>query len=528
MGFFMILLDATIVNIAVPSIMDSMSANVDDILWVLNGYTLVFVVLLITTSRIGDIIGQRRMFAAGMALFIIASAACGLAQTPFQLVAARVIQGVGGAMLSPQTLTILTSIFPANKRGAAFGVWGAVAGVAALAGPTLGGFIETNLSWHWIFFVNLPIGLMALIATFIFVPDLRVGKAHSLDVVGVVLATVALFAIVFGLIEGEPYQWGVVWNWLTIPEIIVAGLVLLAVFLYWERFPREPLVPFSIFRNRNYTAMNITSAIISFGTAGIFLPATIYLQAVLGMTALQAGLVMAPSSAVSIVVAPLAGRWTDKIGGKYILMFGLTLFAISVAIMTWISTPDTTWLDYVLPMALMGVAQGCTYSPMTTIAMRNISPAFAGAASGMLNTTRQLGMVIGSAAVGAVLQTQLAFHLYTEAQTRSAQLPPQMQASFVDGVTNAFKGGLFGASSQTAMPIPVGISPELGQQIQQIAHEVFIHGFIGAMVPSLLVSVVVLLVGALSCLLVNTKQHPSSFGLKESLAPEPVAIPADN
>src|SRR5881398_1292244 len=199
LGFFMILLDLTIVNVAIPSIIDGLHAGLDEILWVLNAYILVYAVLLIPAGRLGDLFGQRNMFALGLAVFTLASALCGFSQNSTELIAARIVQGVGGALLTPQTLAILTSIFPPERRGAAFGIWGGVAGLATVAGPTVGGAIITYIDWRWIFFINVPIGIAALIATYIVIPDLRPGRHHGWDFVGTVVATAGLFAIVFGL-----------------------------------------------------------------------------------------------------------------------------------------------------------------------------------------------------------------------------------------------------------------------------------------------------------------------------------------
>src|ERR687886_200690 len=245
LGFFMILLDTTIVNIAIPSLITELHSSLDQILWVLNAYLLVYAVLLITFGRLGDLLGPRRLFTIGLVIFTGASALCGLAQDGNQLIAARVLQGVGGAILTPQTLTIITSIFPPERRGAAFGIWGAVAGVAAVTGPTLGGFLVTYVSWRAIFYVNVPVGIVALFGALFIVPDLRPGRHHRFDVVGVLLASAGLFGIVFGLVEGERYSWGQFWNGITIPEIIAAGVIVLIVFVLFERFQAEPLLPLS-------------------------------------------------------------------------------------------------------------------------------------------------------------------------------------------------------------------------------------------------------------------------------------------
>jgi len=223
----------------------------------LNAYILVYAVLLITAGRLGDLYGQRNLFAIGLVIFTCASALCGISQNVGELIAARILQGVGGAVLTPQTLAIITSLFPPERRGAAFGIWGSVAGLAALAGPTLGGALVTYIDWRWIFYVNVPIGIAAVIATFAIIPDLRPGRRHGWDVIGVILATAGLFGVVFGLIEGQRYNWGEISSYvINIPEVIGAGACLLVVFIVRERYQREPLVPLSLFADRNFAVAN--------------------------------------------------------------------------------------------------------------------------------------------------------------------------------------------------------------------------------------------------------------------------------
>ena len=506
-GFFMILLDTTIVNIAIPSIIDSLGATLDQILWVLNAYILVYAVLLITAGRLGDLYGQRNLFAVGLVVFTLASAACGFAQSPSQLIAARVVQGVGGALLTPQSLAILTTIFPPEKRGAAFGIWGGVAGLAAVTGPTLGGFLVTYLNWRWIFFVNLPIGIAVLVATFVIIPDLRPGRRHRLDLVGVALASLGLFGIVYGLIEGQPKNWGSVIGPITIWELVGAGVGLIAAFVVWERYQAEPLIPLSLFSNRNFSLMNLVSAAMAFGMLGLFLPFVIYLQSVLGMTALQAGLAIVPMSLVSMPLAPIAGKLADRIGGKYILMLGLALFAAGNALIIWVSTTSSTWSDFLPAFLLAGAGMGMIFAPLTTVAMRNIKPQVAGAASGVLNTTRQLGAVIGSAAVGALLQSRLSESLKSEAAAHAATLPAQFRQQFIDGFNRAAAGGLQVGRGQSgaASHLPAGVPPQVVQQLAQISHDVFVTAFVEAMKATLYLPVAVLALASLSCLLIQRR-----------------------
>ena len=521
LGFFMVLLDLTIVNIAIPNMISRLHASLDDILWVINAYALVLAVLLITAGRLGDLLGQRRLFVTGVALFTVASAACGLAGSPAWLIAFRAVQGVGAALLMPQTLAILTTVFPPERRGAAFGIWGAVAGVATIAGPTLGGFLVTAFDWRYIFFINVPVGAVVLVLAGLLIPPLRSGRQHRLDLPGVILASLSLLAICYGLVEGQRYNWGTITSFISIPLVIGVGVLLLAVFLLVQAKTQnaEPLVPFALFRDRNYSLMNWVSATVAIGMMGIFLPFTIYLQSVLGFSALKAGLVMAPASLVSMFVAPVAGRLTDRIGGKYILMTGLAGFAGGMGWLAAIAAPNSTWTHFVAPLAVAGFGMGCTFAPMTTMAMRNISPAVAGAASGMLNTTRQVASVVGTASVGALLQNRLVASLTSQAASRTASLPAPVRDRLVSGFQQAAHAGAgIGAGQGGKVQVPKGLPAELVARIGQIAHAVFTNGFVDAMRPTMAMPIVVLAVGILSCLFI--KRRPR---VPEPAAPE---IPA--
>ena len=504
-GFFMILLDTTIVNVAIPAMSAGLNTTFDQILWVLNAYILVYAVLLITAGRLGDLFGQRALFAIGLFVFTLASALCGFSQNVGELIAARIIQGVGGALLTPQTLSIITSLFPPERRGAAFGVWGGVAGLATVTGPTVGGALITYIDWRWIFFINVPIGIAALIATFLIIPDLRPGRSHGLDVFGVILATAGLFAIVFSLIEGQRYSWGEFAYGVTIPEIIVAGVVLLVVFTIWERYQAEPLVPLSLFAERNFAVANWIAAAISFGLLGLILPITIYLQSVRGFSALTAGLTLAPMSLTSMVFAPFAGRLADRIGGKYILTTGISLFAVGFGTFAFVAGPDSTWLTFLLPAIIAGAGMGMTFAPMTTVAMRNISPRVSGAASGVLNTTRQLGAAIGSAVMGALLQNHLATTLHDQAVSHAASLPIAFRAQFIAAFSSVASNGFQIGTGQTGAKLPPGIPPAVASQISALAHDVFVSGYIDAMKSSLVVPIAFLAFTAVTTLLIKRR-----------------------
>jgi len=530
LGFFMTLLDLTIVNIAIPNLITKLHASLDDVLWVINAYALVLAVLVITAGRLGDLIGPRIMFIGGIAVFTAASAACGLAPSPGWLIGFRAVQGLGAAMLMPQTLTIITNTFPPERRGAAFGVWGAVAGVATIAGPTLGGLLVTAFDWRWIFFVNLPIGVIVLVITPIIIPDLRLGRRHRIDFAGVLLASASLLAICYGLVEGQRYNWGKITGFISIPLILGLGVVLLIAFLVVQKLTqeREPLVPFKLFRDRNYTVVNWVSGVLAIGMMGIFLPITIYLQSVLGFSALKAGLVMAPASVMSMFVAPVAGRMADRIGGKFILMSGLTLFGAGMGWLALIAHPASSWPVFEAPLAVAGLGMGCIFAPMTTVALRNVDQRMAGAASGVLNTVRQVGQVIGVAAVGALLQNRLVSSIRTEASARSAALPPQVRGRFVSEMDSSAKSGIQVGAGQSggSTHLAKGITAQLVAEISRIAHDVFTFAFVTAMRQTMIMPIVLLGVGALSCLAIKeARRAPTPPAAPEPAISEP-ATPA--
>ena len=527
LGFFMILLDTTIVNVAIPQMSLHLHAGLSDILWILNAYILVYAVLLITAGRLGDLYGPKQLFLLGLVIFTLASAACGLSQNPTQMIIFRIIQGVGGALLTPQTLSVITMIFPPDKRGAAFGLWGAVAGVSTVAGPTLGGWLVTSVSWRWIFFVNVPVGIIAVVLASIVMPNVKLNRKHKLDIGGVALSTASLFLITYGLIEGQSHNWSKVWGPITIPEVIGAGVVLLALFLYMQYLERdaEPLVPFSLFKDRNFATMNFVVASIGFGMLGLFLPLTIYLQSVLGMTALRAGLTTAPMSIISMFVAPVAGRFSDKPArGKWILFAGISLFAGGMGILIASAHEGSTQWHLLPGLVVAGFGLGMTFAPLQTIAMRNVQPQLAGAASGLINTTRQLGAVIGSAAVGALLQSQLSSKLGAAAQDQlngplGGAIPTANHAQFVQGFRDAASAGLE-VTGQAAIPGWVQHLPgPIQQQIGIASKMIFDSGFTNGMRASLILPIGVMGLAALSVLLVK----PAPAG---GQAPGPRTAPA--
>ena len=410
LGFFMVMLDLTIVNVAIPSLSADLHASLGDVGWIVNGYVIVLAVLLITAGRLGDLRGPRNLLLLGVAVFTVSSIACGLAQSPGQLVAARVAQGLGAALLLPQTMAIIIATFPPQRRGAALGVWGAVSGLATIAGPTVGGLLVTTANWRWVFFINVPIGILVIVLGMWLLPDLRTERRAPLDLKGVALASVGLVLLTFGLLEGQHYRWGTVWHVVSIPLILGAGVLFLVLFVVDQarRQDRQPLLPFALFRDRNYTLMNVANAMVSVSMMATFLPLSIYMQSTLHFSALKTGLSMAPLAIVSMLTAPAAGRLVDRIGGKYLLLAGLLLFGAGVGYVALVARPDSTWSVFLPGFLIGGLGLGSTFGPMQTIATYQVPPQLAGAASGVLNTMRQFGSVLGGVLTIAVLQQGLA------------------------------------------------------------------------------------------------------------------------
>jgi EmrB/QacA subfamily drug resistance transporter len=433
LGFFMNLLDVTIVNVALPSMASGLGASLDQLLWVLNAYILTYAVLLITAGRLGDLLGQRTIYLLGLAVFTAASALAGFAGDATHLIAARALQGAGAALLTPQTLAILTAVFPPRMRGAAFGVWGAVSGVATVVGPTLGGFLVTHAGWQWIFFVNVPIGLVALVAAVRVVPNIHWKQTHRFDLVGVGLLSIGLLAVVFGLVEGEPFHWGVVRGPLTIPWLICSGVFVLGAFAVWERTQDEPLVPRALLGDRNYVLMCWVQLAMSFGVLGVFLPLTVFLQSVLGLDALQAGLTIVPMALANVLVAPFGGQLAERKGGKWVLVVGLALFATGIGAIAALASTTGSPLMLIPPLVIMGVGMGCVWAPIAAIAMRRVEPYSTGAASGVLSTAGQIGDLLGAAVVGAILENRLASSLPSTSYAASyvAALSPTLLAPIV-------------------------------------------------------------------------------------------------
>lgn len=402
-GFFMILVDQTIVAVATEAFVIQLGATTNQVIWVTSAYLLAYVVPLLFTGRLGDQIGPRTVSIAGLVLFTGASLWCGLAGSVEMLIVARVVQGFGAALLTPQSLSVITRVFHPERRGAAMGAWGAVAGIASVIGPVVGGLLIDVLDWRWIFFVNVPFGVLAVVLVWRWVPKLETNR-HSYDVAGIALSAVGMFLLVFGIQQGEAHGWGG-----STAGLIVAGLAGLAAFVWWQARARtEPLVPLRLFRDRNFSLGNFAVSSVGFVTAGTMVPLMFYLQGVTGLSPTQSGLALLPMAVIAGFLAPVVGRLADTVDPRWFTALGYFSYAVSLFWLALVMDSSTPVLVLLGPIALMGVANGCVWAPTSSTAMRRLELASAGAGSGVYNTTRQVGAVLGSAAIGALMQTRIA------------------------------------------------------------------------------------------------------------------------
>jgi len=403
LSMFMIMLDSTVVNVALPTIQKDLKTSVNQLEWVVNGYTLSFAALLVTGGRLGDIFGRRRIFMVGVAVFAISSATAGLAPDPTTLIISRIAEGVGGALMMPATLSIITDAFPPEERGRAIGTWAGISGLALSLGPLAGGFLTEQVTWRAIFYINVPIAVIALIAAVTVVRESRDEKAErTIDYAGVVLLTVALTTVVLALIEGNDWGWGSA----RVIGLLAAGGVSTVVFLMVEARVRAPVVDFDFFRSRNFVGANTVATIISFAMMGSFFFLAIYLQDLLGYSALETGVRFLPTTVVIVIVAPLAGRVADKIGSRWPMVLGLLITSLSLYLFSRMDA-STTYDDLLPAWILLGIGIGATMSPMSTAAMNAVDVDKAGVASGTLQMFRMVGGTIGVAATGAIFQSKL-------------------------------------------------------------------------------------------------------------------------
>ena len=396
-ALFMTTLDNLVVTTALPVIRDDLHASLGGLEWTVNAYTLTFAVLLITGAALGDRFGRRRLFVIGLGIFTLASAAAALAPSIEVLIAARALQGLGGAIVTPLTLTILSAGVPKERRGLVLGAWGGISGLAVAIGPLVGGAVVEGISWQWIFWLNVPIGLVLIPLAALRLRESR-GPNDALDLPGLGLASAGLLGLVWGLVRANQVGW-------SSPEIILTiagGVAVLALFVIWELRAPEPMLPLSFFGNRTFAAANVASLLMFFGMFGsIFLLAQFF-QVIQGYSPLQAGLRILPWTAMPIFVAPIAGALSDRIGGGRIMAVGLSLQAAGLAWIATVSTPTVAYGELVVPFILSGVGMALYFAPVANVVLSAVRPQEEGQASGSLNAIRELGGVFGVAVLAAI------------------------------------------------------------------------------------------------------------------------------
>jgi EmrB/QacA subfamily drug resistance transporter len=400
-ALFMIMLDNTVVNVALPTIQRDLGASISGLEWTINGYTLSFAVLLATGGRLGDIFGRRRMFLFGVVIFALSSATAGLAVDATSLVVSRVVQGVGAALMMPATLSIITNAFPPHERGKAMGTWAGVSALALAVGPVLGGFLTEHVSWRAIFYLNIPVAAGAILAALFAVRESRdstVGR--EVDYLGVATLTASLTALILALVEGNSWGWGST----EIVLLLTGFVVFLAAFVATELRVAAPMVEFRLLGDRNFLGAVVVALIISFGMLGVFFFLALYMQNILGYSPLEAGVRFLPSTLMIVLIAPLSGRLADRYGPRWLIGGGLLLLTASLASFSGIAT-DSSYLDLLPGFMLLGVGIAMTMSPMTSAAMNAVPVDKAGIASGVLSMFRMIGGSLGVAVTGAIFQS---------------------------------------------------------------------------------------------------------------------------
>jgi EmrB/QacA subfamily drug resistance transporter len=409
-GLFMIMLDNTVVNVALPSIERDLKIRISQLEWIVTAYALVFAALLITGGKLADLLGRRKIFVVGLAIFTLSSLACGFAPSANFLIAARAVQGVGAALMNPASLSIITSTFPPRQRGQAIGIWAGVSALALAIGPLVGGLIVDNIGWNWIFFVNVPVGIVGIVVSQFFITESRdTSHEQSVDFPGLLTSGAGLFALTYALIEGN--QLG--WSSAEILGLFVAAAVLLVAFVVLESRQRLPMLDLSLFRISSFVGANVVALLVSLGMFGVFFFVSLYVQNILGYSPTKAGAIFLPMTILIILIAPVAGKLSDRFGGRWLMGGGMTILGISLLLYQRVGLHTTFWTLFPA-MVLGGIGLAMTMSPMTSTAMGSVPVDKAGVGSGVLNSFRQVGGSFGIAVMGAILASFLSAKPGTE------------------------------------------------------------------------------------------------------------------
>ncbi|WP_223290994.1 DHA2 family efflux MFS transporter permease subunit [Streptomyces avicenniae] len=420
---FMAALDNLVVTTALPVIRDDLGGGLDDLEWIVNGYTLPFACLLLPAAALGDRFGRRRIFSYGIALFTVASAVAALAESTDLLIAARALQGVGAAGIFPLSLTLITAVVPAERRGAALGIWGAINGLAVAGGPLVGGAITDNLSWHWIFWLNVPIGIALLPLVLTRLRESRAPGVTRLDIPGAVLASTGLFGIVLAVVRGSEHGWT---SGTVLTGFVLGGLLMIA-FVLWELRTDAPMLPMRLFRSRAFSAVNATNLLMYAGMFGSIFLLTQFLQLIQGYTPTEAGVRMLPWTAMPLLISPLAGAFSDRIGGRPIVAGGLLAMAGGLGWLAVLAEPEVSYASQVPGFVLCGIGMALFFAAIGEMVMASVEPREQGIASGVSNAMRELGGALGVSVLASVFAAQGGYET------------PQR---FTDGLVPAVWGGV--------------------------------------------------------------------------------------
>lgn len=465
---FLVLLDASVVNVALPQIVGDLDGTLDQATWVVAGFILAFAAPLVLFGKLGDVFGRRRLFVLGVAVFALASLGCALAPSMNFLIAARVGQGVGGAMLEPATLALIKATFPRERLGLAFGVQGITAGVATAVGPTLGGVLTTSFSWRWIFLINIPVGLVAIGAILLAVAESRAeGASRRIDVPGFLLSGAGVFFLVFALVEGQRLGW----DSSPILGSLAAATLSFVAFVLVERRVRNPLVNLSLFGDRLFAVGNALRGVTLFVLLAAVFVLPLYWQTQLGYSALQAGLVLLPLSVVSFFLSPIAGSLADKVDVRWLVGSGFLAVAASAL---WLSrlTPESGWVFFAAPLALFGAGLAFLFAPTVTATLRNVPDEKSGVASGVSFTAGEIGAALGVAVAAAVLQNRLLANAEEALSAASLGLPPGARDGILSGLSEGATGapaGLGGSAAGVEVLIQGAFADAVGSGLFLVA-----------------------------------------------------------
>ena len=507
-ALFMLMLDNTVVNNALPTIQRHFNTSTASLEWIVNGYTLSLAVLMVTMGKLGDVFGRKRVFLIGLTVFTAASFACGIAPNLGVLIFFRVVQGLGGSIMTPGTLSIITAAFTGKERAQAIGIWAGVSGLGLAAGPIIGGALVEYVNWQAIFFINIPIGIAAfIVCTRVVKESYDTSAARSVDYLGVATLTPGIFALTLALIEGQT------WGWASgrILGLFAATIIFLLVFALVENRQAHPMVNFGMFRSLTFTATNVISFVLSFGMFGSIFFLTLYMQNILGYSAIQSGLRTLPTTGLVIISAPLGGKLTGRFGGRPIIFIGLVLVGLGLLFDGLRLTAHSPYTDLLPSFIMIGIGIGFAMSPLSSVAMGAVERTKAGVASGILNMNRQLGGVFGIALLGAIFANRSHSHVATA--VNGLPLPDPAKAQIIANASLGKGGGTL-----------AGADPALALRIK----DAVLGGVVSGLTEAMLVGAVACAIGAVLALMLKRPAEDaetvSSSEAEYAFAHEPALV----